>query len=106
MSVKAATINCSKELVEFSALIPQFLKFYYVILIISLPLFFYTKFSHYVFREFFTLFFSNFFAKQIVAKFREKSENFRIFRERTKCENEAKWSRKMRNFRMDLLTCI
>ena len=27
MSVKAATINCSKELVEFSALIPQYLKF-------------------------------------------------------------------------------
>ena len=38
MSVIAATINCSKELVEFSALIPQYLKFYYVILIISLPL--------------------------------------------------------------------
>ena len=38
MSVKAATINCSKELVELSALIPQYLKFYYVILIISLPL--------------------------------------------------------------------
>ena len=32
MSVKAATINCSKELVEFSALIPQYLKCYYVIL--------------------------------------------------------------------------
>ena len=27
-----------------------------------------------------------------------KSENFRIFRERTKCENKAKWSRK-ENFR-------
>ena len=38
MSVIAATINCSKELVKFSALIPQYLKFYYVILIISLPL--------------------------------------------------------------------
>ena len=38
MSVIAATINCSKKLVEFSALIPQYLKFYYVILIISLPL--------------------------------------------------------------------
>ena len=38
MSVIAATINCSKELLEFSALIPQYLKFYYVILIISLPL--------------------------------------------------------------------
>ena len=38
MSVIAATINCLKELVEFSALIPQYLKFYYVILIISLPL--------------------------------------------------------------------
>ena len=38
MSVIAATINCPKELVEFSALIPQYLKFYYVILIISLPL--------------------------------------------------------------------
>ena len=38
LSVIAATINCSKELVEFSALIPQYLKFYYVILIISLPL--------------------------------------------------------------------
>ena len=40
MSVIAATINCSKELVEFSALIPQYLKFYHVILIISLPLYF------------------------------------------------------------------
>ena len=40
MSVIAATINCSKELVEFSALIPEYLKFYYVILIISLPLLF------------------------------------------------------------------
>ena len=29
MSVLAATINCSKELVEFSTLIPQNLKFYY-----------------------------------------------------------------------------
>ena len=38
MSVITATINSSKELVEFSALIPQYLKFYYVILIISLPL--------------------------------------------------------------------
>ena len=31
MSFIAATINCSKELVEFSALIAQYLKFYYVI---------------------------------------------------------------------------
>ena len=30
MSVIAATINYSKELVEFSALIPQYLKFYFV----------------------------------------------------------------------------
>ena len=29
-----ATINCSKELVEFSALIAQYLKFYYVISLI------------------------------------------------------------------------
>ena len=43
------------------------------------------------FREIFVLFFRViFFAKQIEAKFREKSENFHIFRERTKCENEAK----------------
>ena len=38
MSAIAATINYLKELVEFSALIPQYLKFYYVILIISLSL--------------------------------------------------------------------
>ena len=31
MSVIDASINCPKELVEFSALIPQYLKFYYVI---------------------------------------------------------------------------
>ena len=36
MSVIAATINCPKELVEFSALIPQYLKFYYFILIINI----------------------------------------------------------------------
>ena len=34
----AATINCSKKLVEFSALIAQYFKFYYVIFIIALPL--------------------------------------------------------------------
>ena len=33
----------------------------------------------------------------------EKSENFRILRDRTKCENEAKWPRKMRNFRETIL---
>ena len=38
MSITAAIINCSKELVEFSALIPQYLKFYYFISIISFPL--------------------------------------------------------------------
>ena len=43
------------------------------------------------------VFFANFlcfFAKQIEAKFREKSENFCIFSERTKCKNKAKWSQK------------
>ena len=37
MNFIAATINSSKELVEFSALIAQYFKFYYVIKIISLP---------------------------------------------------------------------
>ena len=46
------------------------------------------------FRIFYFVKISHFFAKQIEAKFREKSENFRIFRERTKCENAAKWSQK------------
>jgi len=50
---------------------------------------FIAKFPHFLFRENFTL-----LTKQIEAKFREKHENFRIFLERTKCENEAKWSRK------------
>ena len=79
-------------------------------------IFFFAKFSHYFFREIFALFFrifsrnfrifylakiQHFFAKQIEAKFREKSEkskNLRIIRERTKCENEAKWSRKKKIF--------
>ena len=38
MNVTAATINCSKKLVEKN-LIPQYLKFYHVILIILNPLF-------------------------------------------------------------------
>ena len=37
ISVIAATINCAKIIVEFSALRAQYLKLYYVILIISLP---------------------------------------------------------------------
>ena len=32
--------------------------------------------------------------KQIEAKSSLKKKKFRIFRERTKCENEAKWSQK------------
>ena len=36
-SVVAATINCAKKLVEFSALRAQHLKFYFIIFIISLP---------------------------------------------------------------------
>ena len=35
-SVIAATINCAKKLMEFSALIAQYLKCYYVIFVISL----------------------------------------------------------------------
>ena len=31
MSFIAATVNCSEELVEFSALIAEYFKFYYVI---------------------------------------------------------------------------
>ena len=54
MSVIAVTINCSKELVEFSALIPQYLQF----------LQFFAKFLHFLFHENFA-----FFAKQIEAKF-------------------------------------
>jgi len=37
-NIRAATTNGDKKLVEFSVLIAQYLKFYYVILIISLPL--------------------------------------------------------------------
>ena len=60
---------------------------------------FIAKFSHYFLTKC-----SHYFTYQIKAKFREKSENFCIFRERTKCENKVKWSRrkkfrKMRNFR-------
>ena len=63
------------------------------------------RFSHYFIRKIFALFLSpnlciiyfakmlHLFAKQTEAKFREKSENVHIFRERTKCKNEAKWSR-------------
>ena len=38
MSFIAATISCLKELVEFSALIAQYLKFYYVIYIVLFEL--------------------------------------------------------------------
>ena len=31
-------------------------------------------------------------------KFSEEKQNFLFFREQTKCEYEAKWSRKMQNF--------
>ena len=57
-------------------------------------------FSHY-FAKFRISYFAKislFLAKQIKAKFREKNEHFPIFGERTKCENEAKWSR-TKNFR-------
>ena len=70
MSVITATIKSSKELVEFFALIPQYLIH---------------TFNHD-------------YEAMYEAKFRDKSENFRIFHEQTKCENEAKWSRK-KNFR-------
>ena len=47
ISVKAATINCAKKLVEF---------------------------SHYFFREIFALFLAHFFAKEIEAKFCEQTK--------------------------------
>ena len=37
-SVVASTINCANKIVEFSALTAQYLKFFYVTIIISLPL--------------------------------------------------------------------
>ena len=55
-------------------------------------IFFSRNFRIIFFREIFAFFY---FAKISHFLFRE---NFRIFRERTKCENEAKFSRKMRNF--------
>ena len=63
----------------------MFVLFFGEIFALFFRIIFFAKFSHY--------FFSHFFAKQIEAKFCERSENFRIFRERTKCENEAKWTR-------------
>ena len=39
----------------------------------------FAKFLHYFFAKF-----SHYYAKQIEAKFREKSENLRVYRERTK----------------------
>ena len=81
MIFRVATINCSKELVEFSALSAQYLKFL-------------CQFFRIIFREYFEFFISR---------------KFRIFlRNRFKCnfaeksENEAKWSRNklfLRNLR-------
>ena len=51
----------------------------------------YINFLHTFNRDYFFAKFSHLFAKQIEAKFREIF--FCIFRERTKCENKAKWSR-------------
>ena len=50
---------------------------------------FFAKFLHYFYREIFAIFL------HFVAKFSQ-------FCELTKCENKAKWSRKMRNFRKTL----
>lgn len=44
------------------------------------------KFRVHFFAQFCIIFFLNFFAKPIDAKFREKSKNVRIFREQTKCD--------------------
>ena len=65
---------------------------------------FFAKFSHYSFAKFLHYFFAKcshyFFAKFSHFLFRE---NFRIFRERTKCENEAKWSRNDFSFLLETL---
>ena len=78
---------------------------------------FFAKFSHNFFAKFFIIFIAK-FSPHFFAKFREifafsisqkfhifretdwseispKNEHFRIFLERTKCENKAKWSRKI-----------
>ena len=62
----------------------KFLVFFCIIFI------FFTKFSHNFFAKFS---FSISWKSRIFSRNRLK-QNFRIFRERTKCKNKAKWSRK------------
>ena len=60
---------------------------------------FFSQNFRFIFSQNFLIIFFALFAKQIEVKFREKSENFRIFLERTKCNCEAKWSRKKKFLR-------